>query len=82
MPRLDAEALLFGLVWAALAVAAGYWVDWLAGAALAAALVLIVLPASALTLIRTDSLRTERAVRWTILLAAAAALAAWIAFRR
>ena len=81
MPRLDAEALLFGLAWAALAVAGGLLIDWIAGALLSAGLLLVILPASALTLTRTDSFRAERLVRWGILLAAALGLGAYIALK-
>ena len=71
MPRLYPEALLFCVVWVALAVAGWALVNMRAGLALSVGLLLIVMPASAITLSRTGSFATERAVRWSILAVAA-----------
>ena len=71
MPKLYPEALAFCVVWVALALLGWELLGWLAGLALSVGLFLIVMPASALTLSRTGSFTTERAVRWGILAAAA-----------
>lgn len=76
MPKLYPEALLFCLVWVALAVAGWVLVDMRAGLALSVGLFLIVMPASALTLSRTGNFALERGVRWGILVAAALVLLA------
>jgi hypothetical protein len=78
MPRLHLEALLFCLVWAALAIGAGLVAGWQAGAALSVGLLLIIMPTSSLVLARTDSFGTERTVRWTILAVAALLLMIWL----
>lgn len=74
MPKLYPEALLFCVVWVALAVAGWALVDMRAGLALSVGLFLIVMPASAITLSRTGSFALERAVRWGILIVAALVL--------
>jgi hypothetical protein len=71
MPRLYPEALLFCILWVALAVAGWALVDMRAGLALSVGLFLVIMPASALTLSKTGSFTVERAVRWGILTAAA-----------
>ena len=71
MPRLYPEALLFCILWAALAIAGWAWIDWKAGVALSIGLFAVIMPASALTLQRTGNFATERLVRWGILIAAA-----------
>ncbi|HEX8654047.1 MAG TPA: hypothetical protein VF693_02335 [Allosphingosinicella sp.] len=71
MPRLYPEALLFCVVWVALAVAGWAYAGMRAGLALSVGLFLIVMPASAITLSRTGNFALERAVRWGILILAA-----------
>jgi hypothetical protein len=71
MPRLYPEALLFCLLWAALAIYGGLSQGWKAGAALTLGLFILIMPTSALILSRTGSFVAERAVRWGILAAAA-----------
>lgn len=73
MPRYP-EAMLFCILWVALALAGLWLFDWKAGLALSAGLFLIIMPASALTLSKTGSFAIERGVRWAILGAAALAL--------
>lgn len=71
MPRLYPEALLFCLLWAALAIYGGLELGWKAGAALTLGLFILIMPTSAIILSRTGSFATERAVRWGILIVAA-----------
>jgi hypothetical protein len=77
MPKLHAEALVFGLAWAALAVFAFVRAGYVAGALLSVGLLLAIMPASSIVLDKTGSFTLERQVRWGILLVAAAAFAAW-----
>jgi hypothetical protein len=70
MPKLYPEALLFCIVWAALAIYGGLELGWKAGAALTLGLFILIMPTSAFILSRTGSFRLERAVRWGILAAA------------
>jgi hypothetical protein len=74
MPRLYPEALLFCLLWAALAIYGGLELGWKAGAVLTLGLFILIMPTSAIILSRTGSFRLERAVRWSILTVAAAVL--------
>ncbi|HEX8363960.1 MAG TPA: hypothetical protein VF603_01590 [Allosphingosinicella sp.] len=71
MPRLYPEALLFCVVWVALAIAGWAYAGLRAGLALSVGLFLIVMPASAITLSRTGNFALERGVRWGILIVAA-----------
>jgi len=71
MPKLYPEALLFCILWAALAMFGWVRVGWQAGAALTLGLFAIIMPASALTLTKTGNFNLERAVRWGILALAA-----------
>ena len=71
MPRLYPEALLFCLLWTALAIYGGLEVGWKAGAALTLGLFILIMPTSALILSRTGSFAVERGVRWGILAVAA-----------
>jgi hypothetical protein len=71
MPKLYPEALLFCIVWVALAIAGWFVADMRAGLALSVGLFLIVMPASAITLSKTGNFALERAVRWGILAVAA-----------
>lgn len=74
MPRLYPEALLFCLLWAALAIYGGLELGWKAGAALTLGLFILIMPTSATILSRTGSFQLERWVRWGILAAAAVVL--------
>jgi hypothetical protein len=74
MPKLYPEALLFCLLWAALAIYGGLELGWKAGAALTLGLFILIMPASALILSRTGNFMLERAVRWAILAVAALVL--------
>ena len=74
MPRVYPEALLFRLLWAALAIYGGLELGWKAGAVLTRGLFILIMPISALILSRTGSFRLERAVRWGILAGAALVL--------
>jgi hypothetical protein len=74
MPRLYPEALLFCLLWAALAIWGGLELGWKAGAALTLGLFILIMPTSALILSRTGSFSIERGVRWGILAVAAIVL--------
>lgn len=71
MPRLYPEALLFCVLWAALAIYGGLELGWKAGAALTLGLFILIMPVSALILSRTGNFALERGVRWGILVAAA-----------
>ncbi|WP_129792048.1 hypothetical protein [Sphingosinicella sp. CPCC 101087] len=75
MPQLRAEPVIFGLAWAALAVAAALTAGWIAGAALSVGLMLVIMPVSSLVLTRAESFRAERLARWGILAVAALAFA-------
>jgi hypothetical protein len=74
MPRLYPEALLFCLLWAALAIYGGLELGWKAGAVLTLGLFILIMPTSAMILSRTGSFKLERGVRWAILTVAAAVL--------
>ncbi|HEX8512821.1 MAG TPA: hypothetical protein VF688_06920 [Allosphingosinicella sp.] len=74
MPRLYPEALLFCILWAALAIYGGLELGWKAGAVLTLGLFILIMPTSATILSRTGSFRLERGVRWAILTVAAAVL--------
>jgi hypothetical protein len=74
MPRLYPEALLFCVVWAALAIYGGLELGWKAGAVLTLGLFILIMPTSAIILSRTGSFKLERGVRWGILTVAAAVL--------
>jgi len=71
VPRLYPEALLFCILWAALAVAGFALIGWQAGALLSVGLFMLIMPSSALILTRTGNFAAERIVRWGILAAAA-----------
>ena len=71
MPKLYPEALLFCILWAALAFFGWSRVGWQAAAALTLGLFVIIMPASAYTLSRTGNFAIERGVRWSILIVAA-----------
>lgn len=67
MPKLYPEALLFCVLWTALAIWGGLELGWKAGAALTLGLFILIMPTSAMILSRTGNFAIERAVRWGIL---------------
>jgi hypothetical protein len=67
VPKLYPEALLYCVLWMALAVAGALLFDWRVGIALSVGLFLIIMPTSALILSRTSNFNLERGVRWAIL---------------
>lgn len=69
------DALVYCIVWAALAFAGWHFSGLRAGLLLSVGLFLIVMPTSALLLSRTGNFALERGVRWGILLMAGLALA-------
>jgi len=77
MPKLHAEALIFCLAWAALAVLGFIQAGVYAGALLSVGLLLLIMPASSIVLAKTGDLALERRLRWGLLAAAALAFAAW-----
>jgi hypothetical protein len=74
VPKIYPEALLFCVLWVALAVAGWSLLGLTAGLALSVGLFLVIMPVSAITLSRTGSFALERALRWGILAVAALAL--------
>jgi hypothetical protein len=72
--KLHLEALIYCVVWAALAFYGFDRLGWKGGAALSIGLFAIVMPASMVILSRTGSFALERAVRWGILIVAAVIL--------
>lgn len=74
MPKLYPEALLYCVLWAALAIYGGLELGWKAGAVLTLGLFILIMPTSAIILSRTGSFKLERGVRWAILVVAAAVL--------
>jgi len=79
MPKFNAEALLFALAWAALAVFAFVRAGYLAGAILSVGLLVLIMPVSSLVLDRTGDLAKERLARWAVLGAATIGLGIWLA---
>ncbi|MGZ8997878.1 MAG: hypothetical protein ACXW2T_03375 [Allosphingosinicella sp.] len=74
MGKVNPEALLYCILWTALALAGFHFLGIKAGLALSVGLFLIVMPSSALILARTGNFRLERGVRWGILAVAAVLL--------
>jgi hypothetical protein len=70
MGKFYPEAMLFCVLWVALALFGLDRLGWPAGLALSIGLLVVILPASALILSRTGSLAIERGVRWAILVGA------------
>jgi hypothetical protein len=68
------EALLYCLLWIALALLGLDRLGWKAGLALSVGLFLVIMPASAIILSRSGNFALERGVRWGILAVAAIAL--------
>ena len=75
MPKIYPEALLYCILWVALAVAGAVLFNWQVGVLLSVGLFLIIMPASALILSKTGNFALERGVRWGILGLSAVALA-------
>jgi hypothetical protein len=71
MPKIYPEALLYCILWAALAIWGGLELGWKAGTALTLGLFILLMPTSAFILSRTGNFAIERAVRWGILAVAA-----------
>ena len=67
MPKIYPEALLYCILWVALAVAGAMLFNWQVGVLLSVGLFLIIMPASALILSKTGNFALERATRWGIL---------------
>lgn len=68
------EAMLYCLLWVALALFGLDRMGWKAGLFLSIGLFLVIMPASFLILSRTGNFGLERGVRWGILAVAAIAL--------
>ena len=77
MPKLHAEALIFCLAWAALAVLAFVRAGYLAGAVLSVGLLILIMPVSSLILDKTGDFAKERVARWGILVVAALGFGIW-----
>ena len=74
VPRFHADALIYCVAWAALAIIGWNVGGMRAGLLLSVGLFLIVMPTSAIVLSRTGNFGLERGIRWGILAAAALAL--------
>jgi hypothetical protein len=81
MPKLHAEALIFCLAWAALAVFAFVRAGYAAGAAMSVGLLILIMPVSSLILDKTGDFAKERLARWGILLLAALGFCIWQALQ-
>jgi hypothetical protein len=81
MPKLHAEALIFCLAWAALAVFAFSQAGYLAGSVMSVGLLILIMPVSSLILDKTGDFAKERMARWGILVAAAVAFGIWQALQ-
>jgi len=79
MPAFNIDGAAFALAWAALAIVASAFGGWYAGIALLAALILVVMPTSALVISRSGDLARERQIRWALF--AAAVVVTWLATR-
>ena len=77
MPKLHAEALVFCLPWAGLAVIAFIRAGYLAGSILSVGLLLLIMPVSSFVLDKTGDLGKERLARWSVLILAALAFGLW-----
>lgn len=78
MPRLHAEALLFCLAWAALAIAGGLYAGLWVGALLSLGLLVLISASSMQILARSEDMIMERQVRWGILIVAAMGLMVYL----
>jgi len=81
MPKFHAEAFIFCLAWAALAILAFIRSGYLAGSVMSVGLLLLIMPASSIVLDRTGDLARERQVRWGILVLASLGLALYLTLR-
>ncbi len=81
MPKFHAEALIFCLAWAALAILAFIRAGYLVGSVMSVGLLLLIMPASSLVLDKTGDLARERQVRWAILVVASLGLALYLTLR-
>ncbi len=77
MPKLHAEALVFCLAWATLAVLGFIYAGAYVGALLSLGLLLIIMPTSSIVISKTADFMLERRVRWALLVMAALAFATW-----
>ena len=82
MPKLHAEALVFCLAWAALAVFAFIRAGYVVGSVMSVGLLILIMPVSGLILDKTGDFSKERLARWGILVAASLGLAAYLTLRR
>lgn len=78
MPKFHAEALVFCLAWAALAIIAFVRAGYLAGTAMSVGLLILIMPVSSIVLEKTGDLARERQIRWGILILAAFGLVIWL----
>jgi hypothetical protein len=78
LTRFHPEAFLFALVWAALALAGGFYGGWIVGALLSVGLLVLVSGSSAIILSRYDNFAAERLARWGLLALAALGLLLWL----
>jgi hypothetical protein len=79
MPKLHAEALIFCLAWAALAILAFARAGYPAGAVMSVGLLVLIMPVSSLILDKTGDFARERLARWGILVLAALGFALYSA---
>ena len=77
MPKLHAEALIFCLAWAALAVFAFSQAGYLAGSVMSVGLLILIMPVSSLILDKTGDFAKERMARWATLVLAALGFGIW-----
>ena len=81
MPKLHAEALIFCLAWAALAVFAFLRAGYVAGSVMSVGLLILIMPVSSLILDRTGDFAKERMARWGVLVLAALTFGIWQALQ-
>ena len=82
MRKFYPEAMLYCVLWVALALFGLDRLGWQAGLALSLGLFVLIMPSSALILSRTGNLALERGVRWAILAAAFLVLLSLVELRR
>ena len=82
MPKLHAEALVFCLAWAALAVFAFIRAGYVVGSVMSVGLLILIMPVSGLILDKTGDFSKERLARWGILAMASLGLAVYLTLRR
>lgn len=81
MAKLHAEALIFCLAWAALAIFAFVRAGYLVGSVMSVGLLLLIVPVSSLILDKTGDLGKERSARWGVLVLASLGLVLYLALR-